>query len=152
MRIRIAVSALAILVSGSLVRAACPETCVPGGGPAKTDCLVEFDGLAPASADAKRLVCEDGDPTCDTDGSVNGSCRFLVRACFNVADPALPQCTPTDVASFSLKNPEPGKKGHDSQVAALIATVPEFPIVDAVCSDTVPVYLTLKGKKKFKAT
>jgi hypothetical protein len=124
---------------------------VPGGGAAKTDCIVEFDGIAPASAAAKRLACEDGDPQCDTDGTANGSCRFLVRACFNVTDAALPRCTPSDVATFTIRNPAPGKKGHDPQLAALAAAVPPLPAVDAVCGAAVPVYVTLPGKRRFKA-
>ncbi|HWP65759.1 MAG TPA: CehA/McbA family metallohydrolase [Candidatus Limnocylindria bacterium] len=140
-----------LLVSGTLAHAACPDDCVPGGGRAKTDCLVEYQGVAPATPGAKRLVCEDGDPACDTDGSANGSCRFLVRACFNVVDPALPTCVPSDVATFELRNPAPGKKGHDPQLAALAAATPALPTGEAVCSAQVPVYVTLGGQKRFKA-
>src|SRR5262245_46160503 len=97
----VAMAALAFAVPAG---AACPGSgCLPGGGPAKTDCVVELDGVGTS----KRIRCEDGDPACDTDGVANGSCRLVVRACFNVSDPALPRCTPTDVASFTVKNAPP---------------------------------------------
>lgn len=130
--------------------AACPDTCVSGGGSPATDCVVQFDGVAPAGG-GKRLACEDGDPACDTDGTANGSCRVVVRACFNVADPDLPRCAPSDVAAFEIRNPAPGKKGHDPQLAALAAAVPPLPVTGEVCSAPVPLYVTLGGKKRFKA-
>jgi hypothetical protein len=151
MMLRTALPVALVLSLAGPAGAACPDTCAAGGGSAKTDCVVEFDGLAPVPASTKRLKCEDGDPACDTDGVANGSCRFLVRACFNVTDPDLPQCAPTDVASFELRNPEPGAKGHDPQLAALAASVPTLPTTEAVCTAGVPVYVQLTGKKRFKA-
>jgi hypothetical protein len=128
--------------------AACPgSSCLPGGGPAKTDCIAELDGVGTA----KRIRCEDGDPACDTDGVANGSCRLAVRACFNVTDPALPRCTPTDVASFTVKNAPTGSKRHDPQLAALAAAAPTLPTTASVCTDVVPLYVPLGGKGRFKA-
>src|SRR5262245_55108609 len=36
----------------------------PGGGNPATDCYAEFDGVS-----ANRVVCSDGDPSCDSDGA-----------------------------------------------------------------------------------
>lgn len=47
-----------------------------GGGPAATDCFLQFTGIAGPST-----TCTDGDPSCDTDGAANGSCTFGVSAC-----------------------------------------------------------------------
>src|SRR6185436_17898897 len=87
-----AVVALAFAVPAS---AACPGACpVPGGGPKRTDCYVQFGGLAPnlPAAKPRRVRCADGDPTCDTDGVVNGACRFVVSACLNTTDSRFPTC------------------------------------------------------------
>jgi len=73
---------------------ACPDACpVTAGGSGKTDCLAEFDGVPSA-----RVRCTDGDPACDSDGVVNGACRFAVTTCLNVTDARLPRCQPGTVA------------------------------------------------------
>jgi hypothetical protein len=53
-----------------------------GGGPAVTDCMVvtEVAGV-PAPPPARRARCTDGDPACDADGRVDGSCRLHIRLC-----------------------------------------------------------------------
>jgi hypothetical protein len=55
-----------------------------GGGRAATDCLTVFDANVTAPLDApRRVVCVDGDGTCDTDGTVNGACAIPVAVCAN---------------------------------------------------------------------
>ena len=66
--------ALIATLSGK-ARADCPPDCVAGGGPAATDCFVQFSGIP-----STTVTCNDGDP-CDQDGVVNGSCTFGVQAC-----------------------------------------------------------------------
>src|SRR5262245_31949391 len=80
---------------------------VPGGGPAEQDCQLElttprlnYPLPAPGGKPAKELRCFDGDAGCDIDGEVDGVCHFPIDACFRVADPALPSCTPADVTGF----------------------------------------------------
>jgi hypothetical protein len=81
------VALLTLLVLGARARADCPP-CFPGGGPAATDCFVEWGGIAgPATA------CADGDPACDTDGTVDGVCTFGLTACINVPDALCPAGT-----------------------------------------------------------
>jgi len=66
--------------------ATCPPDCVPGGGPAANDCLLQFGGI-PAPA----VTCTDGNPACDTDGTIDGVCTFGLSACLGGSTPA---CTP----------------------------------------------------------
>lgn len=87
MRLLVAVVAVAAL--GSSARA----VLIPGGGPPRSDCYLEFDVQAHALT-AHTAECIDGDPTCDHDGACDGSCRVAVAACLNQHDPAVPNCTP----------------------------------------------------------
>jgi hypothetical protein len=65
-----------------------PVTHFPGGGSKRTDCLAGLEAVGlDAGRRARKLVCRDGDPTCDRDRLVNGRCEFWLRACVNQADP-----------------------------------------------------------------
>jgi len=106
-----------VVVLPTLARGACPPSCpLPGGGSPKHDCHAEFatgvlrlnyppfDPARPRPGTEVR--CFDGDAGCDTDGAVNGECRFDVNVCLlRSADPALPRCTPAEVTSVSVVNP-----------------------------------------------
>ncbi len=48
---------------------------------------------------AWRLVCEDGDPFCDTDGVANGACRLAVNVC---VEQSLEGCTSAGVRSLRI--------------------------------------------------
>jgi hypothetical protein len=67
---------------------------VPGGGSPRTDCYGEFevDGIASATS-PRSASCNDGDPVCDHDGAVSGSCVFRVSLCANQTN-LQPTCTP----------------------------------------------------------
>jgi len=72
------------LILGSLLfvrlaGAVCPPDCVPGGGPAATDCIIEWGGIAAAVG----TTCVDG-TACDQDGKADGVCTFPLQACFDV--------------------------------------------------------------------
>ncbi len=66
-------------------------SCIPGRGPASKDCHAEYSGTGlmlnfpwdtPTKTRPKKMLrCFDGDPGCDLDGQVNGSCRFNVDVC-----------------------------------------------------------------------
>ncbi|MBI3786012.1 MAG: hypothetical protein HY270_21690 [Deltaproteobacteria bacterium] len=106
-------------------------TLIPGGGNKSTDCMTEFDVVAPQSPLAKnglpgsKRTCTDGDPTCDADGTADDTCTFSVRACINVTDPRLqdknsnPLCTPSDIAAFTLKSPKPTDSDKATATQAL---------------------------------
>ena len=66
---------------------------IPGGGPPRTDCYLMFD-VGGQEVSARAVECTDGDPTCDSDGECDGTCRFQIAVCLNQNDPRLPNCTP----------------------------------------------------------
>lgn len=140
------------LYAAATALAACPDGgCpAPGGGPAVSDCLVEYDGVAPADGVVR---CTDGDPSCDTDGVPNGGCRFTVRACLNVADPRLPRCTAPSVASYRLRNGRPGRRRFDPALASLETAVRDLlPATASTCTDAVPLFVPLRGTRSFRPT
>jgi hypothetical protein len=57
---------------------------VLGGGFADTDCTIAFGGVD-ANAATSGVVCVDGDPACDADGTADGACRFSVALCARVS-------------------------------------------------------------------
>jgi hypothetical protein len=66
---------------------------VPGKG---GNCAATWDtGTAAAAAGANSnrpttITCEDGDPSCDTDGMANGSCSLIINACVGKATQTCP--------------------------------------------------------------
>ncbi|HLY39165.1 MAG TPA: hypothetical protein VKU61_14065 [Candidatus Binatia bacterium] len=82
---------LLLLLAGSRVWAL-----VPGGRVPRADCLAEWQvtrrNVVP-SRGSSALDCQDGDPTCDADGQVDGSCTFNVSLCILQNDPMRPECT-----------------------------------------------------------
>ena len=86
------------LACARAARAACPGDCVGGGGPAATDCFVEFDGIV-----TTNTSCTDGNPSCDMDGEVNGVCVFPISVCLNVAGDA--RCTATGLSAPPVVRP-----------------------------------------------
>ena len=57
---------------------------IGGGGSKTTDCLAVFVANANDPPDKpRRIRCTDGDPACDADGAINGSCEFPVAVCAN---------------------------------------------------------------------
>jgi hypothetical protein len=74
-------------------------TCIAGGGPARTDCLVET--VIAGARGSASLTCTDGDPACDGDPAP-GVCRFTLAWCFNNMDPRL-ACTASGLRRVSLR-------------------------------------------------
>jgi hypothetical protein len=72
------VLALGSLLVARLAGAVCPPDCVGGGGPAPTDCVIEWGGISGTVA-----TCVDG-TACDLDGKADGVCTFPLQACFDV--------------------------------------------------------------------
>jgi len=68
----------------ALVAARPVRAVVLGGGFADTDCTIAFGGVD-ADAGMSGVVCVDGDPACDADGAVNGSCAFAPSLCTHVS-------------------------------------------------------------------
>jgi len=115
-------------------------TIVPGGGPKKTDCYVEFDVTGAASS-SNKITCADGDPTCDGDGIENGVCAFQIAVCPNQTDPALTQCTPAAPLS--------APPTVTSKPAGATLTMPTD-LSSTSCADASDVNVALKTTKKGK--
>jgi len=75
-----------------------------GRGPARTDCMLVTDVAGASGVHAAR--CIDGDPTCDADGAVDGTCTFRVRLCLDAVDPATPRCQADVVTEVESAVPE----------------------------------------------
>lgn len=143
----------------------------PGGGPADTDCLAEFDGTPAVHppANPREIRCTDNDPACDDDPTL-GSCRFHVRVCFNVTDPARPTCVHRDLEDYAVENAQPDTNPlHDFDFQTLedavtFVTMPVAATEADVCSPNasmaVPLGIRLfsgggtwkKGKKTLRTT
>src|SRR5207249_12095761 len=61
-----------------------------GGGTPRTDCMLVTEVVGASGSRAAR--CTDGDPTCDGDGMVDGSCALTVRVCLDAVDARVPRC------------------------------------------------------------
>jgi hypothetical protein len=134
------VAALACaLACARAARAACPADCVGGGGPAATDCFVEFDGIV-----TTNTSCTDGNPSCDMDGEVNGVCVFPISVCLNVAGDA--RCTAAGLSAPPVVRPAKSAVAQ-SLGQALAALDP----AQAVCTPrgiAVPLAASLTGVKQ----
>lgn len=108
-------------VGGTLLTLAAPArgVVVGGGGAASSDCLLVFDAAANTPAAKPRQVkCADGDPSCDVDGTVNGTCVIPLRVCANST--ALRSCTLSGVAHITVDHAlDNGDKQFDPQFQAL---------------------------------
>lgn len=92
---------------------------VGGGGSARIDCLAVFEAAAntPASH-PKSIRCTDGDPTCDADGIVNGSCEFPVAVCAN--SDFSPMCSLQGVQTITIAHAlDDGDPQFDPELQAL---------------------------------
>jgi hypothetical protein len=95
-----------------------PGACVPGKGKARTDCVTEWlveptppidrANIPKRNIPSTRIVCHDGDPSCDFDGAgADGGCTFHVAVCVNNDDPrvAVSGCVATSIASYQVQKP-----------------------------------------------
>lgn len=118
---RLVFSLSVVAVAATLASAQCPPTCSGGGGRAATDCFLLY-GNAPA----KVVTCTDGDPACDTDGQIDGTCTFGLTACTNAALGACP-ATSLDAAPSAVAT----GAGAETFVAAVGQLSPSTP----ACTD-----------------
>jgi hypothetical protein len=101
--------------------------CLPGGGPARTDCysewLVRSDTAVSSARQKGRAACTDG-AACDGDGAVDGGCSLTLGVCFAAADDRLldrhgvPACDTEDLSGFSLLAPGYRRTAVDATDAA----------------------------------
>ena len=105
-----------------------PGLCVGGGGTVRTDCAAE---LLPVGAiltiargnglPTSNVACVDGDPACDADGAVNGTCALRAVMCLSNTDPRYPACGPQSLDAIEVKKPKAG--AGDATDAANLAAV-----------------------------
>jgi len=124
-----------LVVTGAVASAQCPPSCAGGGGPATTDCFLAFGGVTGAS-----VTCTDGDPACDLDGTIDGTCTLGVTACTNVAVGACP-ATPLDAAPTATTK---GASGAEPFTAAL----GQLATAEQSCTATGLVELTIATSAK----
>jgi sugar lactone lactonase YvrE len=73
--------------------------CIPGNGPAATECLVET--VVTGAQGGPVVRCTDNDASCDGDPTP-GRCGFSLAWCFNNADPRL-HCAASGLRRFALR-------------------------------------------------
>jgi len=112
---RFAIAVLVLALGAGRAGAQCPPTCAGGGGPPATDCFLAFGGVT-----GKLVACTDGDPACDLDGAIDGTCTFGVTACTNVAVGAC-AATPLDAPPTATAKGT-GAESFVAAVAALATT------------------------------
>src|SRR5262249_40487532 len=126
-KVALGASVLAALLAASTSWGACAggACSVPGAGPLTTDCITEIDGVTLNDPPTKprNVKCVDGDPTCDADAVPNGECPFDLTVCLNNPAPRFPACTPSDVASYVVKNHALSSPKYDPQLAAIESAV-----------------------------
>ena len=112
---RLGVALLTALLLAPTAHATCPPACFSGGGgPPATDCFLQWSGLT-----ATALTCADGNPACDLDGTLDGTCTLNVEACINMPD-ATGACTPSALSA----PPKASGKGTGTLRSALAALDP----------------------------
>jgi len=121
---RVGVLAFVLVAFAGRARAACPPDCFAGGGPAATDCFVQFGGVA-----GKVTTCHDGDPACDADGAPDLVCTFPLTACVGGASTG---CTATPLTG------PPVVKGKSASAQALGAALAGLGGGAAACTPATP--------------
>lgn len=92
-----------LVVAGACALATSAEaTIVGGGGSKKTDCLGVFETPVALPENKRKIVCVDGDASCDADLTVDGKCSFDISVCINSI--FNPVCTLTGVESIFVEH------------------------------------------------
>ena len=138
-----ALVALAFLWGASAVHGAI----LPGGGSRVTDCLAVFDVPAAPTSKGRKVICVDGDPSCDADGLVNGACAFDLGACIN--DASEPRCLANGVERLVVEHSEDnGDPDFDPDFQALQARIDSaflLPETTPACTALSTLVVPLRG-------
>jgi hypothetical protein len=126
-------SRIALIIFVALVAAdaaaQCPPSCAGGGGPASSDCFLAYGG-----ASGPTITCTDGNPSCDVDGVIDGTCTFGVTACTNVTVGAC-TATPLDAPPTAIA------KGTGAE--AFVAALAQLSTTTQACTEPGLVKLTI---------
>lgn len=138
---------------------------VPGGGPPKPDCLLEWQVMNAAQRPgvtgkaSPKQRCRVGDAGCDT-GANPGACTMPVKLCLVRADPRLAKCVarPVDSVQIVASDPALATSLLDAVVALGTGTVAGDTATfsptyggENECSETVDVVLPAGAKTKLRA-
>ncbi len=117
-----------------------------GGGGARNDCLLVFDGpVNDPPSRPRRVRCSDGDPSCDTDGVVNGVCVFAIGVCANSTFD-LARCVPDRVSEITVDHAQDnGDPKFDPDFQALQTRIDTQILEDPTALDrcTTPTNITV---------
>ena len=124
---------------------------IGGGGSASTDCLVVFQVSDGVPLKGTKIKCVDGDPSCDADGAINGSCQIAVAACANST--ALSKCTLSGVQSITVQHAlDNGDAKFDPEFQALQTRIDngiDLPTSDSnQCASATNFHVPIKGPFK----
>lgn len=133
---------MAIVLLVIVVAAPARGALIPGGGPSASDCYVELDVVG--ANGGNKLICVDGDPSCDSDGQCQGACTFSVSLCVNQSNVA--GCTPA-----AAKKPLT-VKGATLSLPAATGVAPACGAATAVAVPLKGKQRTKRGKKRIKVT
>jgi len=114
------------------------------GGMHNAACLVEWRVAGHTGlSHLVHLQCRDGDPSCDADGTVDGTCTFDAALCLNVPDRGLPGCVPGILRSVHVR-------GRDTTAFARAALHDlAFPIATAnVCTAEAPLRVRVGPRRR----
>lgn len=114
---------------------------VAGGGPKKSDCYVEWEGVTAARGVA--VTCEDG-TTCDLDTKKDGKCTFGVGVCVYQND--VDGCTPVPVNSIVTTGRNPTVNG--SPPITIEPPVGTPPFAAARCGPQTPIEVFLRKNRR----
>lgn len=159
---------VACAIDCTLDTSACVELQIPGSGPDRKNCYLQWSIVNPDAPVRKgrpktKQRCEDGDVSCDTDGVVDGVCTFDVRLCFNRDDDRVTKCSPRGVSALEFRRPAPGRGdafdqenatrllaavaglGAASQDGGRVAFSPTLDTVD-VCTELVVIRIPVRER------
>lgn len=146
---RLICGAGAVVTTVGMVATSAIALVVGGGGSASSDCLMVFEAAANTPTSKPRHIkCTDGDPTCDADGLVNGTCQIPVAVCANST--GISACTLSGVESITVDHAlDNGDKKFDPQFQALQTQIDNAiqPPTDEIDLCTIPTnfLVTIKG-------
>ena len=133
---------------------------VPGGTDARDECLVEWSATAPSTLRIRasvtlptgKIVCADGDPTCDLD-AVAGRCTFEIAPCAPTADARLPLCTPAPLDTVQLVQPNAVREPDVAPaLAASLASLAAPGTAAGSCGPAVEITVELGGRARASKT
>jgi hypothetical protein len=124
---------------------------IGGGGSASTDCLAVFQVSDGVPLKGRKIKCVDGDPSCDADGVINGSCQIPVAVCANST--ALSKCTLSGLQSITVQHAlDNGDRKFDPEFQALQTRIDsgiDLPTSDPdQCASPTNFHVMIKGPFK----